>query len=157
MKVSGFTLIEILVVLVIIGVTTGFALLAFGDFGVQRRIIIAAEQFEHYAKTIREQAILETTTFRIQFSNQSYQVFRFKSPNWQAMPSHGIYRTQYFPSSAILNTEINGKKVTQTTIIFYPSGDITPFNLQIGTIKHPNSVNVLGDFAGNIQTKVSPS
>ncbi len=35
---NGFTLIEILVVIVIVGITLSFALLAFGDFGSERRI-----------------------------------------------------------------------------------------------------------------------
>ncbi len=46
---KGFTLIEILIVIVIIGITIGFALLAFGDFGESKRIIAALEQVEKYS------------------------------------------------------------------------------------------------------------
>ena len=54
---QGFTLIEILVVVLIIGITLGFALLAFGDFGRQRQIITAAETFVNYVTLVEQQAL----------------------------------------------------------------------------------------------------
>ena len=50
---KGFTLIEVMVVVVIIGITIGFAMLSFGDFGQSRRLLTAAEGTLTAFKSIR--------------------------------------------------------------------------------------------------------
>ena len=110
----GVTLIEILVVLAIIGITLGFALLAFGDFGASRRVVASAEQFLNQVKLLEQQAVLTSTTFGIQFdpaaSPTSFRVLRFQpSSGWQR-PSRALSRTYPFPAHTLIyfeNTLLN--------------------------------------------------
>ncbi|WP_133127303.1 type II secretion system minor pseudopilin GspH [Legionella nagasakiensis] len=158
-KVKGFTLLEILVVLIIIGITLGFALLAFGDFGEKRRIIVAAEQFTHYVKLAQQQAILEASTLGIHFNKQTYQILRFTSSgHWQPLPQKGIFHTQKIPSNTTFDWETEKKKGEFPEIIINASGDTTPFTLYFGSNKTSKLAAVIGKHDGSIilQTVNSP-
>jgi len=153
---QGFTLIEILVVILIIGITLGFALLAFGDFGANRRIIVAAEQFVGYVKLVQQQAILETSTLGINFNKNGYQVMRFQTPaSWQAMPQKSIFHTQYFPDSTVINLESNSKKSGNPQIIINSSGDMTAFTLHLGSAHQVDLATVVGTFDGNVSLQLA--
>lgn len=148
---AGFTLIEILVVLFIIGITLGFAMLAFGDFGSKRRIVIAAEQFVNYVKFIQQEAILETGTLGILFDSNSYQVMRFQPlKNWQFMPKKGIFHQQHFPHNAIIHLENNLTKKGEPQIVINAAGDMTPFRLNLGSNEEENIAKVIGEQDGSI-------
>ena len=148
---NGFTLIEILVVIVIVGITLGFALLAFGDFGSQRRIRVAAEQFVNYVKFVEQQSILETSTLGIRFNQNYYQVFRFQAPEtWQTMPQKSVFHQQHFPSDAIIRLETDIKNSSNPPIVINASGDMTPFTLIIGSAKSSNIATVIGSSNGEV-------
>ena len=151
----GFTLIEILVVLLIVGITLGFALLAFGDFGSKRRIITAAEQFVNYVKFAQQQAILETSTLGISLNRNSYQILRYQaSSNWQPVSNKRVFHAQHFPDSAIVHMESNVKKMGNPQIIINASGDMTSFTLNFGSAKQVNIANVIGKHDGSVALQI---
>ena len=155
---NGFTLIEILVVVLIIGITLGFALLAFGDFGRERRIILAAEHFVNYVKFAEQQAILETSTLGILLSNNSYQLSCLHSQNhWQAMPQKSVFRQQYFPSDAVVHLDNAAKKSDNPQIIINSSGDITPFKLSFGSHENVKVAVVIGEDNGVVAMQLVKS
>ncbi len=136
----GFTLVEILVVLVIVGITLSFALLAFGDFGQSRRMMMAADQFTNMVGLAQQQAILESSTLGISLKNNSYQIVRFVPPNdWRPIADKGIFAVQHFPDKAVidLNIKSSAKKNTPE-IIINSTGDMTAFQLKLGTHQQPN-------------------
>jgi general secretion pathway protein H len=152
---SGFTLVEILVVLLIIGITLGFALLAFGDFGEKRRILTGAEAFAHYLKLIREEAILEGGTFGIHITPHTYQVLRFQDPGgWKTEESTRLFRVRNFPknTSVRLKTNISSKS---PEIILHASGDMTPFVLYLDASDTKNLLEITGHHDGELSVKTS--
>ncbi len=152
---QGFTLIEILVVLLIIGITLGFALLAFGDFGDKRRIVIAAEQFVNYVKFIQQEAILETGTLGISIDKNGYHAMRFQPPkNWQPMPAKGIFHQQHFPSNAVVHLENSLSESGTPQIIINSAGDMTAFKLIFSSNKQINVADVIGERDGTINLNV---
>lgn len=152
----GFTLIEILVVLFIIGITLGFALLAFGDFGRERRIIVSAEHFLDYVKFAEQQAILENNTLGILVDPSHYQLLRFQPPNqWKPLSNQAVFRQQYFPSHTIihLDMENNIANAQNNLIVINTSGDISPFKLHFGSNEHHDVIEVLGMGDGTVVLK----
>ena len=154
----GFTLIEILVVVLIVGITLGFALLSFGDFGSRRRIVISAEQFVNYVKFVQQQAIMETSTLGILLNKNDYQVLRFQPPSsWQAMPQKSVFHQQHFPANAIVNLENRIKRAGWPQIIINSSGDMTAFKLLLGSTQEANIAKVVALSNGAISVQSLPS
>lgn len=149
---KGFTLIEILIVIVIIGITIGFALIAFGDFGESRRILFSAEQLASTLKLAQQQAILETSTLGLRIDNKSYQILKFQNPsNWAPISNKGIFKMTYFPKNTVLTlkTDYRGPPGSPS-IIINASGEMTPFTLGFGTNKDTIMTLLTGTHDGGL-------
>lgn len=149
----GFTLIEILVVVVIIGITLGFALLAFGDFGASRRAQVTAEQFSSYIKLVQQQALLANDTLGITLDKEGYQTYYFDSnKGWSIMPTRSMFRPRLFPSGLVVN--LQGKIKTNSSLpdlIINASGDMTAFRLNFGTGQVPVVTILVGKHNGQLE------
>ncbi|CDZ78399.1 Putative general secretion pathway protein H [Legionella massiliensis] len=131
----GFTLIEILVVVIIMGITVGFALLAFGDFGASRRATLAAEQFSSFIKLAQEQAIIEGSTLGIDINNSGYSSYRFVQGRWQQISGSNVFRSHNFPDNVTANLRLGIRKSNSKdpSIIISASGDVSSFVIDFGT------------------------
>lgn len=137
----GFTLLEILIVLLIIGITTGVALLAFGDFGVKRKARVSAEQFSSYLTLLEHEAVLDMTSYGIRILPDSYQTFRLDSTNhWQALPENSIFRRQQLPAKLTFSIQPINNRNRAPDIIINPAGEISPFRINFANEMHKNLI-----------------
>ena len=149
---SGFTLIEILVVLVILGITASVALLAFGDFGESRHIEAEAERFLQTTRLIHHHALLEATTYGMKITPSSYQIFRFTPPNTWIPVKSALLKSYRFPEKTLLHLDIEATN-KQHLIIFQASGEITPFTITFGLKQQPSIAHVIAKDNGTIFLK----
>lgn len=151
----GFTLLEIMVVLVVIGITLGFALLSFGDFGQSRRILMASDQFVNTLRLAQQQSVLESSTLGILIQDNSYQIYRFYPPaQWKAISDRGVFGKQYFPADTSLQLISNIETPGATPeIIIHASGDMTAFQLNIGIKDNPPLKTLIGRHDGLLTYK----
>ena len=148
-KNHGFTLIEILVVVVIISITMGFALMAFGDFGNKRRMLVSAEQFTHDIKLVQQQALLEGSVLGIAFNQQSYNVLTYSQTNgWQPFKARRLH-ARSFPKGVHIHLEKNQKKRFNPDIVINTSGELSPFTLQLST-SSTSIVKIIGKIQGDV-------
>ena len=152
----GFTLIEILVVLTIIGITLGFALISFGDFGSSRRMTADVEQFKQLITLVQQQAILESTPYGIHIKSNGYAVLRFKPPtHWEVIPSNPLFKEKTFPNGLLAQLDNPTSKI-QSMIILHPSGNISPFRLTFQSTKSTKKLMLIGDYNGAIRQETQP-
>lgn len=151
---QGFTLIEIMIVIVIIGITVGFALIAFGDFGESKRVLFAAEQLLNTLRLAQQQAILETSTLGLRLDNSSYQILQLQDNSaWRPLANKGIFKVNYFPKTTFITWRINNHPAAGApSIIINSSGDMTPFTLNFG-INKENVALLTGTRNGNLTLK----
>ncbi|MBI2785151.1 MAG: type II secretion system minor pseudopilin GspH [Legionella longbeachae] len=149
---QGFTLIEILIVLVIIGITFGFALIAFGDFGESRRIKFAAEQLANTLRLAQQQAILETSTLGLRIDNMSYQILQLQNnARWKPLSKTGIFKMTYFPQDTIITLITNNHTPKgYPAVIINSSGNMTPFSLKFASSKESNLALLIGKQNGDL-------
>lgn len=154
--ILGFTLIEILVVMVILGITITFAMLSFGDFGGKRRVILATEQFVNFVKLVQQQAVLETGTLGIKVADNSYQALRFDpDAGWQYFPENSIFRRREFPSSVQLQFQPRISSGQNPQIVINESAEMNRFQLNI-ILKTEEVAHVVGHHSGLIKMESEP-
>lgn len=116
---AGFSLIEIMIVMMIITIVTSSALFAFGDFGQSRRIEANAERIAQKIQLIRHRALLESIPYQIHFSSTTYEISKWiKKNQWSAIQRGSL---RYLKQS-----------ISKQIILIQPSGDITPITLYFG-------------------------
>lgn len=154
---QGFTLIEIMVVIVIIGITVGFALIAFGDFGESKRILFAAEQLANNLRLAQQQAILQTQTLGLRIDNQGYQILQLQnSTQWSPLSNKGIFKPNYFPQNTVISLNTNSVSLSGTpAIIISTSGEMTPFTLSFESTKGDKIGLLIGKRSGDLQFKTA--
>lgn len=142
---SGFTLIEIMVVLMILGVIMTIAVISFGDFGTKKNVLAEGNRLIQAINLAKQEAILDNTTLALRVHKNGYDFFKFSAQNhWIAMPSPLFHR--HFPPNILLNQ--HGPKSTQ--ILIDASGTIRPFEFALGTEEQPNIISLSGQRQGSI-------
>ena len=145
---TGFTLIEMLVVLLIIGTTVTFAMLSFGDFGKSKLAKTSAEQMMQYISLLQQKAILENKPIGISIHPSSYHAQKFViRKGWQQINKSNVYREQMLPSGVFFYDK---KSSNTVDIIVQPSGDISPFTLYLGNQSNPKIVQISSDSNGEV-------
>ncbi len=146
----GFTLVEILVVLVIISTTVTFAILSFGDFGKSRQAKAAAEQLAQYITLLQQKAILENRLLGLSLKPHSYQAMRYNGlAGWQYINKGNLYREQPLPGG--LQFHFPQKTVNANIdIAIQTTGDITPFTISIANKNKQTFIQVIGKANGEL-------
>ncbi len=128
----GFTLIEIMVVVVILGVVASFSFLSFGNFGSQRKTLMVVEQFRDYLKSLQQRAVLSTATYGVLVQESRFSTYIYNHEAWQIMPASSNLREQKFAYSVrVVNANILPEN---PQIVIDQSGDVTDFKLQFNTL-----------------------
>lgn len=148
-KPSGFTLIEILVVLVILGITTSVAMLSFGDFGRGRRIGAEADRFIQKVRLVRYHAILEATPYAIKITPTDYSITQFSGKKaWQSTSAASL-AGRAFPAQTSVHLKLT-EASKKHPIIIQASGEMTPFTLGFGPMGKPPIIQVVGKKNGTL-------
>lgn len=143
-KVSGFTLLEIIIVLFIIAITVGIVGVSINSLAAKNELQPFVDIFYQRLSTLEREAILTQSEIGINIYSNKIEILRYKfddfdqnnkKNNWK------VYKTIRVPNNIKLKYEIteNGlfiidKKINIPEIIITSGGQMTPFNL---IITHP--------------------
>ncbi|MSP53364.1 MAG: type II secretion system protein GspH [Gammaproteobacteria bacterium] len=157
MKKNGFTLIEILVVLVIIGIVVAAATLAINKFPRGQDARTTANILRARLLTAEEKAVVQSVSIGFAVSQQGYQFYQLNTQadgtsTWQVMTTPAPFTFQKWPSFLSVqldlpptpNVLIANDFPPQPNIMFDPSGGVTPF------ILHLNKFTLEGKLDGTI-------
>lgn len=135
LSTCGFSLIELLIVMVIVGIILGFAVLAFGDFGVSRRINMSQQHLVDLIKLARFKAIIESNTYGLKVEKYQYSFYKFyHKPNSPYGQWHLINKTPFNNAAFPEHSKVSFSKALdakEPNITFSPEGHITSFSLKL--------------------------
>lgn len=134
----GFTLLELLVVILLIGIITTFAVLATGDGGRERLVMQEAERFSALLMLAGDEAVLQSREYGVQFSDDGYRFMVFEPTGkavWKSIEQDNLLRQRSVPAIIDLELHVDGLPVMidarhgSPQLILSSSGERTPFEL----------------------------
>ena len=154
---KGFTLIEILVVMILLGIIMTIAMLSIG--GSQ------SEQLEEDMRRLlqimrlaHEEAIINQQTLAIKFSPHGYELQRYEGNGkiWIPVTEPAFFQPRKLDQRYEIKLLQEGFKVSLEKedggkIVMYSSGEITPFELNIGLPDSDINYRLTGDLMGNLE------
>lgn len=155
-KNAGFTLIEVLIVIIIVGVVMTFVSLNIGAKPSSAKH--AAQQLQSLLELARDEAILKGQVLGWQMSSQNYSFSRYKNKTWQPLTADKLLRSynlqpelEYKLLLDNSKVKINDKSLPQ--IILLPDGSINDFSLFIQPIDHSETYQIFTQ-QGKIKTQL---
>jgi general secretion pathway protein H len=149
-RAPGFTLLEILVVIVIIGVMVSMATLSIGVLGADREVEEETRRFWAVLRQAREEAELQAMDVAIFVGTTDYEWLRFdtRRNEWQPIVDDQLYAQRALPDGLRFRLWMENREIVlkpglpdrskkeesqkwppQLTVL--SSGDVVPFELQI--------------------------
>ena len=151
---AGFTLIEIMVVLIIIGVMTAMVTLSIGDNRGQE-VERQAQRLQALLKLAAEESIIRAQPLGIDVSADAYRFLAYEpdaQPTWQPMTGDREFRRRRMPDFIRLSILADGAERTVKGLsssdtgndgerdhdseslpqaLLLPSGELTPFRIVV--------------------------
>ncbi len=146
LRSTGFTLIEILVVLVVVSMLVALATFTLGGNSKRRDLDNEAEQVFLLMKTVSEQAVLNNTEFGLVMEEGQYQFLVYDQQNGTWKPSQErMFRQRALPEWLIVTKYIenDAPRLARASdgesdddqpvpdVVLFSSGETTPFELEL--------------------------
>lgn len=129
----GFTLLEVMVVMILIGIMTGFALLSVGG-GPRDRLAEEARRLAALVELHHQEAILNGETRGIRFDRDSYRMLGLDDRGqWRPPASTTALSERQLPEGLILGLWIEGRPAVtdaddaRPQVLLLASGESTEF------------------------------
>jgi len=170
--IHGFTLIEMLVVVVVIGVIATFMQLDSGQFNQSRKVEAEARRLFRVMQLASEEAILESKEMGVRLSDANYTFYIWNADghSWNAVTEDKVFHPQPFDADTEVALYLEGdsikmapdpedadKKSTEEEeqqnpqILFLSSGEISPFELELSGVYEQDKFFIAGNFTGDLK------
>lgn len=148
----GFTLIEVMVVVVIIGVLINFVSLSIGRNSPADQLKTEAKRLSSLIGLASEEALLRSALIGVDISEEEYRFVRLEEGVWQPMEDN-LFRSRKLPEGmefTIASTQQTGEDEEENIpeIILLNSGEMTPFELKLSSDNVESYYRLSGDEIG---------
>jgi general secretion pathway protein H len=138
---AGFTLLELLAVVVIIAVTASLAVMSIG--GGEDPLEHEAARFVALADMAREEAIMQERELALRVMEDRYEFLVLREDGWQTIEGEGPLRPREMPEKTTLELSVEGEayalepapldedEAVTPQVYFLSSGETTRFALTL--------------------------
>jgi general secretion pathway protein H len=149
---AGFTLIEILVVLIIVGLLSALAVFTMGGSSQQRELENEVRKLYVLMQTASEQAVLDNLEMGLQLEDDGYQFVAFEDKTGDWKPSgERIFRHRSLPEWLVTTKFIESDTPRLASeedkllpdVVFFSSGETTPFEIEFTVGSNTDSMHVI--------------
>jgi len=157
----GFTLLEILIVLAIIGVIVTFAALSLGSRAIDDQLETEATRLQQLLAIAVEDAEVQGLDLGWRFTAEGYE-FLVLTPSgeWQPLPSGSSLRRRNLPDALYLDLNLEGQaippaspanKTPEPQVLLLSSGEVSPFRLDVRAHGYKPYIRLQGDALGRMK------
>lgn len=171
MKHKGFSLLELLVVIVIIAILFTFTTLAIRGTSPEELIQTEAERLDRLLQLALEEAILKGQEYGLEFSPNSYRFLVYYEYTWQPLEGDKLLRERELPENMEFELEIEqidvlieeakdpddeDEETPDPQVFLLSSGEITPeFSVRLVMPGVDTSYIVSGSINGEHRAEIS--
>ncbi|MCE9786077.1 type II secretion system minor pseudopilin GspH [Shewanella chilikensis] len=176
----GFTLLEVMLVVLLMGLAATAVTMTMGDSGPKQQLTREAQRFMAATETVLDETVLSGQFIGIVVDKNKYHFVLFKENKWQPLEQDRLLAEKQLPEGITLSVELEGlplvqedeeqdswfdepfieesdadkKKFPEPQIMLLPSGEMTAFELSFiagDSLGETVDVLVSGDSLGRLK------
>ncbi len=163
---GGFSLLELLVVVTIIGIFAGAAVLYVGVTGRDRVIEREMRRLGSLIELLREEALMQSRDYGLLFSRSGYRFYIYDHVQqlWVEPPNDRLLREHELPEPLRLTLLLEDREVRlepefdarmraepEPQVFLLSSGELTPFRVEIGRDLEPARFTLTAELDGELE------
>jgi general secretion pathway protein H len=160
-RIRGFTLVEILVVIVIVGVIISFAVLSIGGRAVDERLDNEARRLRELITLAADEAVLQGTELGFVQTVEGYAFLALRDGKWGYAAAEGPMRPRLLEPPFRIQLRVDGRPAAplalddervelKPQVLLLSSGEATEFSLELRAHQHPAYYRLQGDALGRV-------
>lgn len=112
-RMTGFTLIELCVVIFVIALVAGLTTFALGGFQGRTDFEHAVEKLAHQLRVAQAEAVFEQAHMGLAVDEQGYQFYRrpHERADWQVIEGNSAFHSGQMPSMHRLQVKVSGQSL----------------------------------------------
>ncbi len=178
LRQTGFTLMEVMLVILLMGLTAAAVTMSIGNSGPQQALERTAQQFMAATELVLDETVLSGQFIGVVIEKTSYQFVFYKDGKWNPLEKDRMLSEKQMETGVSLNLVLDGlplvqedeeekswfdepfieaktedkKKHPEPQIMLFPSGEMSAFELSFiaKTDKGQIDVLVVGDALGRL-------
>lgn len=175
-KQLGFTLIEILVVVIIVATISGIALMSIGLIGDDRELDTERQRLASLVETAQDEATMQGREFGLELMTSTYRFVEFDpfSSRWSEIPGDELFRLRQLPEGMEFELYVEDKRVVLANdpkqfedpdddsvsmvaeqyaphIFVFSSGESTAYEIRLKRPLNDQQLVMRGDILGEIE------
>jgi len=157
---SGFTLLEVLVMVLLIGIIASFAVLSIRGNDPAERADREAQRLFARLELSQQEAILRGEQRGVYFTPTGYTFLLLnRDGEWGIPVDTDLPQSHELPQDVQLALIVEDRPVEfarqqpkiKPQVLLLSTGETTPFSVSLGTVSDPNSITLSGDLTGRLQ------
>jgi general secretion pathway protein H len=165
-RASGFTLLEVLVVMVIIGIITTMAAISVNVLGGDHQMQTEAERLQAILTQAREDAALQSRDLGLRVDETSFEFLEYdgRTERWRPVLGDPLLRERTLPDGLRMSLRVEDRNVKldprqpetelkpiEPQVVLQASGDVVPFDLLFAREGTEEQRRISGTVEGRIE------
>jgi len=164
----GFSLLELLVVVAIIGIFIGAVVLSLGTLGNDRQMQEETDRLRSMLDLLHEESLMQSRDYGIMFTETAYKfyVYDYQQLVWVEPVDDRLLQVRMLVPQLSLALLLDGRDVPldrdfeaqevenpEPQVLLLSSGEVTPFTIEITRDNAPGRFEIEAELDGTIEVK----